>query len=521
MKLYNANNQIYMRFFQIKTLIIVILIVMCFSTVLTAQQQEYEIALSEIMKGEEFVGYLPEQIRWSEDGETIYFNWNPNFAKLRSLFKVSRMGGKPVKVGAEEEKLLPGVGVRDKAGKRKVYANNGDIFLLYLQGNDTLQITNTIERESQPVFSGDEKYIVYRRGLNLYSWEMKTGSTRQLTNFFRGKESKDGQKPEYEQWVEQDELALMQVVKERDDREVLIKKRNKALKPFRPKKIYLEDKRLLSVKISPDLNVITYRFAKFPKARKTIVPNYVTKSGFAETQTSRNLVGAPGMEYSFGIYLASTDSSYILDIKQIPGIYDKPVFLKEYIHEGDTFNSEYDKARKVVTNGPWFSDDGKVLLEFKALDNKDRWIMMLDTGTGKLKLIDRQHDDAWIGGPGIYGWNMMPGDLGWLNSNHIWFQSEESGFSHLYVANVDTCVKKSLTSGNYEILDVVLSRDKKVFYITSNKENPFEQHFYRMSVKGGKIEKIRGQAGKYEVQLSPDEKYLAVRFSYSNRPWEL
>jgi hypothetical protein len=31
----------------------------------------------EIMEGEDFVGYLPEDIRWSEDSKTVYFTWNP------------------------------------------------------------------------------------------------------------------------------------------------------------------------------------------------------------------------------------------------------------------------------------------------------------------------------------------------------------------------------------------------------------------------------------------------------------
>ena len=34
--------------------------------------------LSEIMKGEAFVGYSPENHRWSLDGKKVYFEWNPN-----------------------------------------------------------------------------------------------------------------------------------------------------------------------------------------------------------------------------------------------------------------------------------------------------------------------------------------------------------------------------------------------------------------------------------------------------------
>ena len=34
--------------------------------------------LEEIMKGNEFIGHQPSNQRWSVDGKTIYFEWNPN-----------------------------------------------------------------------------------------------------------------------------------------------------------------------------------------------------------------------------------------------------------------------------------------------------------------------------------------------------------------------------------------------------------------------------------------------------------
>ncbi len=497
------------------------LLLLWLSSTLPAQQNETEISLEEIMRGEDFVGYLPEKIFWSEDSRTIYFSWNPGMDMLRSLYKISRTGGKPAKVRIEEEKQLPGSGVYDKEGKRKVYSNNGDIFLLEISGNRTIRITNTTEREFQPVFSGDEKYIVYRKGLNLYSWSVESGTTIQLTNFVRGNEKKEREKPEYEKWIETDEQALMEVLQKREDRKLLEKKRNETLKPERPEKIYLGEKRLISIKVDPELKVIAFRLARYPAAKRTIVPDYVTKSGFVETKPSRSVVGAPQTTYEFGLYLTDNDSSYILDTKQIPGIYDKPAYLREYAHAEDTFNNRYEKARNVVVNGPWFSDDGKMFVEIKALDNKDRWIMLLKPKTGKLELIDWQHDDAWIGGPGIAGWNIMAGNVGWLDNDHIWYQSEKTGYSHLYLADVHTGKKQALTSGDFEILNAVLSRDKKFFYITSNKENPFEQHFYRMPATGGEMVKITKRPGKHEVRLSPDEKYLAIRYSYSNKPWEL
>ena len=50
---------------------------------------------------------------------------------------------------------------------------------------------------------------------------------------------------------------------------------------------------------------------------------------------------------------------------------------------------------------------------------------------------------------------------------------------------------------------------------------PGEQHFYRLNIGNGKKEKITTQTGANQVTVSPDEKYLAILYSYSNKPWEL
>ena len=68
---------------------------------------------------------------------------------------------------------------------------------------------------------------------------------------------------------------------------------------------------------------------------------------------------------------------------------------------------------------------------------------------------------------------------------------------------------------------VQLSRDAKSFYLTTSEENPFEQHFYRMSVNGGAREKITSKVGGHTATLSPDESMIADVYSYANRPPEI
>ena len=44
---------------------------------------------------------------------------------------------------------------------------------------------------------------------------------------------------------------------------------------------------------------------------------------------------------------------------------------------------------------------------------------------------------------------------------HVWFQSEATGYSHLYTVNVKTDERKALTSGKYEVQQAQLTNDKK------------------------------------------------------------
>ena len=93
---------------------------------------------------------------------------------------------------------------------------------------------------------------------------------------------------------------------------------------------------------------------------------------------------------------------------------------------------------------------------------------------------------------------------------------------HICTQQMSIRVKlKPITQGDFEILNVNLSKDKKTFYITSNKVSPHEQHFYHLPVKGGKMVQITSKKGGHEVTVSPDEKQLAIRYSYTNKPWEL
>jgi len=81
--------------------------------------------------------------------------------------------------------------------------------------------------------------------------------------------------------------------------------------------------------------------------------------------------------------------------------------------------------------------------------------------------------------------------------------------------------KNQLTKGEFEMRDIRISKDKKWWYFRSNEVHPGELHLYRMKIGGGKWEQITTMTGNNDGVFSPDEKTVAIRHSYSNRPWDL
>lgn len=492
-------------------------------------QTKPKLAIEQIMQDPKWTGEVSSTIWWSEDGKQIYFKWNPGDAKAESTYVANKDGTGLRKLTLEERKnLIPDQGVYNKAKTKKVYTKNNDIYLVDISSMEISQLTNTTERESSPEFSFDEKKVLFIRNSNLYSVDLETGLLTQLTDFRQGDKPKDKSKTDREKWLEKEELSLIQILRERKEEKERKKKDKELLEPNRPKEIYVGKKSVDNIYLSPREDFITFVAIEYPSNHNyTQVPNFITESGYTEEISARAKVGSPESKYELGVYDIKNDTVYFVDRKQIPGIYDKPNFKKE------NKDDKYDETREVYYYGPFYSDDGKhsyVLI--RSMDNKDRWIMHFTPSNATLTLLDRQRDEAWIGGPGISGWKSGDTHHGWMpDSKHIWYQSEESGYSHLYTINVETGNKKQLTEGDFEITGTArsnaagtgptISNDGKWWYFVSSEVSPFVRDFYRMPINGGERERITYLHGNHQVYISPDQSMLAIRYSESNKPWQL
>lgn len=476
------------------------------------------LTIEKIMQGDRFTGYSPENPQWSTVGNNLYFTWKRNPDSLPDYYVVKAGSRLPQQLSLEERKNMPlfyGTYNRDRS--KMVFPKEGDLFLLEVKTGNITQITFTTAYESNPYFNRKEDKIIYSSGNNLFSWDINSGILYQLTDIRNGRQRADETpyKEANEKKLHNEQMYLFRTLAERTAENERIKKQNKALEPERPEVIYTGQGQARSVRLSPDQNYITWQSFQPAEQKRTIVPSYVTESGYTEDIPGRSKVGTTSSASgSFNIYDLTRDTLYQVITDDIPGINDTPDYLADY----PVKKSGKTSKRSVAIRDPAWSDDGNfAVVEILSEDNKDRWIMLLDIKTGSLKQLDRQHDNAWIGGPGI-GY----GQPGWLPDNKtIYFQSEESGYSHLYLLDVTTGQKRPLTTGNFEIYNLQLSNDKKTWYFISNETDPGIRELYRMPVGGGPRTRLTNFGGGIEYDLSPDEKLIALRVSKANMPWDL
>lgn len=467
------------------------------------------LTVEKIMRDPKWMGTSPSNYRWSDNSRFLYFNWNPEGKDKSQVYRLD-VASKKYELSSDSLAKLDEAPqyIFNQDKTLAVFEREGD---LYVKNKEKVKrLTETIERENPLSFLLNDE-LVFQRNENVYTLDLNNNTIRQLTNFQRGVAPKAGQKlSDQDEWLKKDQEQLFEVFKEED------RLKDKTKKKENKKTLYLGDAYLGGLSVSPDGQFITYRLIYPAKGnRNTIVPDFITRSGYVEDLNMRTKVGNELTQFKSFVYKVKQDTALEVKASDIPGIKDLPAYLSDY-PERLAELQKANKDRQVSWGVSSWSPNAKyAVITVKAQDNKDFWILKVNPEDASLVQLDRQHDDAWISGPGIGR------DVKWLNEHTFYFNSEASGYSHLYSYDLNSNNKKQLTEGNWEVQSVQLSKDGKNFYISANKEHPGITHFYSLPVQGGNLVQITSMKGGNEVTLSPDEKYLAISHSTMNKPWEL
>lgn len=475
--------------------------------------------LEEIMKGDSFVGVQPTSQHWSLDGKKVYFDWNPNSDLGLSTYFWEKGMTKPVLAQPKEAAFSQLDFKKNPTSDIVYYIDNGSLYSYTI----TNKVTKKLFQQSNPISNlelGFEAGILFfQQNDNLFKYNTKEGTIVQISNFNSGdKAEKESNKDSF---LKTQQKELFQFIRDKEAKKEWNTAKKNSVKSDFPKGYYYGKKEeFQSLKVNPNGNFATFNLIQKSDVRKEKMEVFITADGYNQSPDTKEKVSIDNfVKTRFGIYSVAKDSVYFVNFSTLSHIQDVPKYFDSY--ENGKNKEKSDKL--IVVQAPVYNSNGSLAIaEIRSQDNKDRWLISLDLDKGTFQEIEHQHDEAWIGGPGIPSYAFDSGTLGFLSDNEtIYFQSEVTGYSHLYTYNLKTKKKSQLTNGNWEIRDLTLSKDKKTFYLTTNTTHPGNRNFYKLTVGNGVLEPILTKDGAHEVSLSPDEKTLLVRYSYKNKPWEL
>lgn len=476
-----------------------------------------QLKLEKIMKGESFIGNQPINGRWSLDGKKVYFEWNPKDELGTSTYYWQKGMTKP-EIVQPKEAVFSQMDFKSKPGSDIVYCiYEGSLYSYSIQS----KINKKLLQQSTPISNlqlGSEAGVLFfSQNDNIFKYNTKEGTVLQITNFSKG--IKNETKPEKETFLNSQQKELFQFIRDKEAKKQWNLAKSKAVKSDFAKEYFYGKDNFTSLKVNPNGNFATFELVENIEVQQEKMEVFITADGYNQSPETKEKVSVNNfVKTKFGIYSVAKDTVYYVNFSTLSHIQDTPKYFQEY----ENLKNKPKEDKLIVAQAPVYNENGSLaIVEIRSQDNKDRWLVNLNLEKGTFEEIEYQHDEAWIGGPGIPSYSFDSGNLGFLADNEtIYFQSEATGYSHLYTYNVKTKKKTQLTKGNWEVRDITLSKDKKAFYLTTNTTHPGNRNFYKLAVADGILQPILTKDGAHEVVLSPDEKSLLVRYSYKNIPWD-
>ena len=455
----------------------------------------FRLTLDHLGGGSRVFGLAPRDLRWSPDGEEVYFRWreDPSPEQLPDddpWLAVDRAGRNLRELTDDEFRLVPGTNMmRTLAGDTAAWSRQGSLYVWTADGG-TRPVYAVAGQLGQLRLRPDGSKVLFAtKGLSanaedsgdLWVHDIASGTTRQIAVVVPAKEKETDQQA----WLKAQQTELVEIVRERKERDERRDQLRRDHNELLPQEIPIpKGERAVDIRLSPDGRYLVFRSRKDPSdPKRTSFMEFVNESGQATEKDARPKVGESLPSWRLGIMAVDrTVRTEDIEIR--------------WVEDGI--------EKDAVMHGPWWSPDGQhAAVQALSMDHKERWISMLDLEAGTVRHLDHQQEEAWIGGPLVVG-RWSPGYLQWLpDSQAFAFGSTASGWAMLLLANLDGEVT-ALTEGEFEVRRAELAPGGDSFLVTTSLEHPGEEHLYRLPARGGALEQITGGEGMHSWTVSPD-----------------
>ncbi|MDT8319704.1 MAG: DPP IV N-terminal domain-containing protein [Xanthomonadales bacterium] len=158
----------------------------------------------------------------------------------------------------------------------------------------------------------------------------------------------------------------------------------------------------------------------------------------------------------------------------------------------------------------WARNSDLLAIQRLTRDHDRLDLLLADPDTGRSRAIVTDTDPAWID---------ITRDLTFFDTaaRFVW-TSEKSGWRHAYLYDYDGN-ETQLTDGDWEISSLIaVDEANRWLYFYARKDSLIDQHVYRVSLDGGEVGKLSGDAGWYDWTFSPGRDLVIQTYSNAATP---
>lgn len=415
-----------------------------------------------------------QQIKWAKDGSSYYH------AEGGEIVKYSLPQNNKTILVAKEKLAVPGMsrslGIRnfifsDDEQEVLIYTNTkkvwrldtrGDYWLYKIADGSLKQLGKSLPASSMMFakFSPDGSQVAYVSKYNLYKEDLASGSIKQLTA--------DGTRQLINgtfDWAYEEEFFCRDGFRWSPDSKQIA---------------YWQ----IDAKNTKDYDMLNTTDSIYPR----VIPVEYPVAGEAPSP------------YKIGVVNIVTAQTKWMDIPTDP-------VLQSYVPRME-----------------WAGNNTELIIQHLNRKQNESKLMLCNVATGTSNIIYTETDAAWIEILPFWDEDYANGGWDWLsNGKEFLWASEKDGWRHLYQVSRDGRKETLITTGNYDVMDIVRLDEKGGYvYFMASPANATQKYLYRTKLDGkGKPELISpaNQPGTHEYEISPDAKYAYHDFSNYYTPY--
>ncbi len=495
-------------------LILILILILGLGSTATGAQSDSGIDLRQIMADPDWIGQPVQAVWWQLDGSGANFLTLRQGSEVDDWYRIELDSGDQQRIEHQQRASSDGPNpVFDVNGERALFIRDGNLFLHEPGRSQARQVSRGLPVR-QALFGADGEQVYFRADNAWWAVQLESGLSWPVADLrFEADPDED---PE-------DELAIMQLrlfstlarerEREQEQRRESIKAARLDATRSAPPWYLGENLQAAASSLSPDGRwlLLAIESSRHEQGRQGKMPHYVTVDGYVDIEQVRTRAGRnqPAAHQLWLLDLVDRRKTRI-ELDGLPAIGDDP--LAELRQAAGTPALEEGSLRPVRITGMRWHPEGRVAaVQFRAIDNKDRWLATLTAEEAELVARHRLNDPAWI--------NWAFNDFGWIpNSDDLWLLSEQSGYAHLYRIDLADDRTQALTRGEFEIHAPWFDPDGRRVLMISNASHPTEFDLYQLDLSNPALTRLTEQLGIESFSALPGDDRVLVRASESYLP---